>query len=757
MNIPSLAFDPNRVRPRQILIVLAICALAFALRAAITFERAAGDPRFVPMPGMDQFAYVDFARQMLDGYYPNAVFYFQPGTVYVYAALGRFIGIEPGMLRLGVGLLDALACGWLAGAAWLLARREWAGYLAALGMAALYPVSVFYGTTLLSEPLAAQALALFLFLLLWQRERMVWWRSLALGLLGGALAVLRLALVLVVLFWWLWLLLEKRGSLRALLLHGALSLLGMLLFIAPFTLSNAHFSGGRFIPIAATGSREIYIGNSRTSSGSVSSPSLAEQTADIDYSTALLRDIRIDPLRWAGLMLRKAAIFWGAVEPGSNIDFYEVRAISPTLQRLPDFNFTHLAALGLAGLAALFFADRRLALAFAALLLLLMAGTIVGYAVSRIRYPVVMPMLLLAAYGVAQLLEGLRAWRALDGRVLLRRYAPFVLGFAALLLFPMWALSGGKTPPLPPKRVYAALPADAIRLDARFGPALRLLGWRSLAPWPVGAQHWTQPDREYAIELFWALDAPTDAEYNFYLAYIHNDERIAALDRPLGAVAYPPLTTEAWQPGVIYGEIPSFKLPAQAVLASAGRVEVGVYTLSGVEGDADRLIERIPLSELADAPALTLHSLALFRPDQMPEMPVLPPSEWIFGADGLGRIALRGMEIPAEAAPGSTITLRFAWEAIEDLRPDLLLFLHVMDSSDQLAAQGDGSLSEVLPTSTWMPGYPILTEIALEMPAAPGEYAIYGGLIDAQTLERLPVDALDFRPRLGTIRIREDG
>lgn len=384
MNMPSLAFDPNRVRPRQILIVLAICALAFALRAAITFERAAGDPRFVPMPGMDQFAYVDFARQMLDGYYPNAVFYFQPGTIYVYAALGRFIGIEPGMLRLGVGLLDALACGWLAGAAWLLARREWAGYLAALGMAALYPVSVFYGTTLLSEPLAAQALALFLFLLLWQRERVVWWRSLALGLLGGALAVLRLALVLVVLVWWLWLLLEKRGSLRTMLLHGALSLLGMLLFIAPFTLSNAHFSGGRFIPIAATGSREIYSANNRDASGT-GGQSPALDSVDIDYYAALLRDMRLDPLRFVGLLVRKFAIYWSAVEPGNNIDFYEVRSISPTLQILPALDFSWLALLSLLGLLFLWRKDPSLTLSFCALLGAMMLTVVLTFALSRIR------------------------------------------------------------------------------------------------------------------------------------------------------------------------------------------------------------------------------------------------------------------------------------------------------------------------------------------------------------------------------------
>jgi hypothetical protein len=99
------------------------------------------------------------------------------------------------------------------------------------------------------------------------------------------------------------------------------------------------------------------------------------------------------------------------------------------------------------------------------------------------------------------------------------------------------------------------------------------------------------------------------------------------------------------------------------------------------------------------------------------------------------------------------VTLRFLWRAEADVQHDYRIFLHVMDASDQLAAQGDRA-PHAVPTSNWQPGYPFYSEFTLTMPDQPGEYAVYLGLIEALTRDRLPIDAPDFRPRVATIHVQ---
>ncbi|MFQ3674028.1 MAG: hypothetical protein SNJ83_10575, partial [Aggregatilineales bacterium] len=161
---------------------------AFALRAAVVFERAAGDAVFYPPDGNDMRTYLTQAETILNGGWTWGR---QPGPSLLFALLMQVMGTrEAGMLMLAVSLLDALTAGALIGCGWLLTRRFWAGHLAGL-LYALYPVSVFYGTTLLADPLGAQLMAWALLLTLWQGERARWPRTILLGGLLGALLLTR--------------------------------------------------------------------------------------------------------------------------------------------------------------------------------------------------------------------------------------------------------------------------------------------------------------------------------------------------------------------------------------------------------------------------------------------------------------------------------------------------------------------------------------------------------------------------------------
>lgn len=724
---------------RDFAIALLIVLLAFALRAVLIAERASFDPRFVPPSGSDAASYVNQARGLLDGSWPDGPYYLHPLPSYVYAGWMTITGDSVTLLRLGVALLDALAAGMLIAAGWLLTRRAWGGWLAGL-IYALYPVSVFYGTTLLIAPLAAFLLALILWLMLWQRERLHWGRSLLLGVTGGALIASRLNLAPLAVLWLLWLALTRPGW-RVWVQHAALTGVGILIAVAPFTLWNAYATGGRFIPVATTGEVEIYMANHRDSDGLRDPSAPAFVALDRAPMSALLTDIAYDPLRFGGLMLRKAAILLSDAEPGNNIDYNEIRAGSTVLQVLPGA-FSWLLLLALPGLFLLAGRDRPLGLSFGALLGWMLISGLLAFAFSRLRYPVVVPLVLLDAAALVWIIE---RWRA--PRPLLRPVAAGLALSLALIAFPLWALSG-PTPPVPPKRILSDLPAGARPLDVRFGP-VALIGWRPLDAWPAAAQGWGTAGQTYAVELYWSLTEPVTQEYSFYLAYVVDGERVAGLDRRIGEVSYPPYTTQQWQPGQIIAELPAFPLPDDAPLQESAQIVLGVYQRP--EDPTLPLVD-VPMMAPEAAPALDLQTMAVYEAVS----PGLPDGEplLVFGPDG-ERIALYGLDIPERAAPGATIRLNFEWAALDTIDSRYNQFLHLMDASDSLGAQGDGQPVAETITLNWRPGQVLQGVLTLNLPDAPGTYTLYTGLIDAVSGERLPVDAPDNRPRLGTIIIEE--
>ncbi|MCU0514065.1 MAG: hypothetical protein MUE40_16030 [Anaerolineae bacterium] len=749
---------PFTLRRGHLLVAVAIVLLAFALRVALVFDRAAGDGRFIPPPLSDSDTYFQFARGLLEGTWPNKPYDYQPGAAYVYALLLGATGqVSIPMLRLALSLVDALAAGLLIGAGWLLSGRALGGYLAGLAMA-LYPVSIYYGTVILLEPLAAFWLCLFLFLALWQRARPALWRSVLAGVVAGWLAATRINLLPVALLWLLYLAVLCPGW-RAWGRHAAALLLALVATLAPFTLWNLH-AGGRLQLLQSGGWWQLYAGTNRDGDGTggVSAALAAEAfdgAPDAVYRAALFGDLVIDPGRFAGLLARKFAIFWSEAEPGNNDDFFEVRAFSPLLQSLPAVTFTGLAAAGLVGLLLLFYEDRRLAVWLAALIVLVLAGVLVSFALSRFRYPVVVVLHLLAGYAPVRLWSRWQAGaRPGPIRVVLRRYALPGAGIAALLLYPFWALTGDP-PPVPPKRTVAALPADARPLNVVFDGVLTLHGWR-YAPYrerfPAAAQGWSEPQRPYAVELFWSVQQPVPAAYQFFIAVVADGVRYAGLDRALGTVTYPPQTTDRWQPGVIYAEIVSFGLPPQLPRGRSLPVMAGAYRLE--DNRPDGALVPVPITQPPGLASLTLQHLAIYEAGPPPLPDDWPGSELVFGDPAGDQLILRGYALPAAVDAGAVVPLRFLWQAQTDLTRDYNLFIHIMADDGTLAAQGDAAVKDGLLTTTWRPGEPVSSDISVTMPAQPGVYPVFIGLLDSASGERLAVAAPDFRPQIGVIRVR---
>lgn len=727
---------PLKLNYWHLALAVGLMAVAFALRFWTLLDRAAFDLTFDPFPGSDMATYYNRAREFVNGTWPDMPYDGQPGLIYWYGLLMQVVGQEMIPLRVALAGLDAvLGVGFVVGAGWLLTRRAWGGLVVGL-VYAVYPVSVFYGTTFLIAPVAAQLYAMFFFVALWQRLQFRWWRVVWLGLIFGALVAVRINLAPIAAIWvgWLWL---EEANRRRWVLQAGLAAGVALAFVAPFTYWNYYISGGEFQFMTQPNADILYAGNDRDTHG-IGARSPAYAANDLPGAEALARDIAIAPEHFVGLLLRKAALHWSAHEAGNGVDFGQTRAVAAALQWLP-LTFTHLAVLGLLGWFGLWYADRRLFAWFGAMLLWLTLAMAISFGISRLRYPTVIPMMLLGGYALVYWWDVVRAQPV---RLTLRRFLVPALLIAGLMGFVHWALSDPI--PIPPKRTYAALPADATPTHLIYHDAVELVGYRAFpAYWPAPVQGWVSTDRAYTLELFWRVVEPTDIEYQFFLAYIEDGQRRAGFDYALGGVSFPAKFTTRWQPGEIYGEIVSFRFEPDTPIARSGRVHLGVYYW-----DEDGLIVNTPITQPIEAANAELQTLAVFPPHSDSADVPLDEARATFG----DFIALRDYTMPATVSRGAPVELAFAWAALQDVPSDYTLFVHVVDAEGEIAAQRDAPPVAGLFTANWQPGYALDSTLTLNAPDTPGTYRVYAGLYDAAG--RLPVAAPDDRFLLGELVVR---
>lgn len=721
---------PHKLRYHHLMVALLIVLFALILRFIVIYQRAEADISFVPVAGRDHHFYLTSARAVLDGTFPTSSFLFHPGPSYVFAGIYKILGsTDFVLLTFVIALIDSLSCGLLIASGWLLSKRAWGGYLAG-GIYALYPIAIFYATTPLITPLATFLVSGFVFFTLWQYGKLALWRTLILGIFAGLIAIHRLNLAPMVGLYGL-ILLMLPFSWRERIVHGLLFGIVIIAIIAPFTVMNYQNSDGDFIPIAKTGTAELYMGNNRDSAGRHSN-TFAHQNIDMAYDKAIWRDMRVAPEHFYGLLAYKFALFWSDVETGNNLNFDTTRENSVLLNSLP-MRFTWLVIPGLLGLSLLWYEDRKSAIFFALMIAWMCFGYILVFAFGRIRFPAVVPMTLLSAYALIMGFETIQ--NGVQWKNSFKRHWLIVMFLITLLGFVNWALF--PEPKLPPERTYRELPADTIHLDAHFDE-VTLVGWRTLDEWDFVRNGWIPIFESYAVELFWEVSEPTDTTYNFFMAYIDEGQRYDAIDTPIGSVSFPDTTTDEWQAGRIYGEIISLRLDEDIPQARSAQIRVGVWYW-----DEAGMIVNVPRDNGEEN--ILIQNIAVFNNGNLPSAPDLPESDLIFG----DLIALRGYELPERAGISETIQIPFYVEALNNITQDYRLFLHVVDGNSEIVSQGDSRPVPNLFTYNWMPDYPLYSELPLMMPDIPGTYEVYGGLYNDSG--RLSIDAPDNRVLFGTV------
>jgi 4-amino-4-deoxy-L-arabinose transferase-like glycosyltransferase len=736
----TASLSPVQLSYRHFAIAVLIVLLALALRVIVTFDRARADAAFIPPGGTDQSSYLDLSRRFEAGRWPTDPFHHQPGVVYYLVGLRALVGKDYGMMALGTSLTGALSCGFMIGVGWLITRRVWGGYMTGL-LLAIYPVTIFYSTVFLTEPLASFLTSVFLFFALWQRDKIALWRSAALGLTLGLIIVTRTNLAILFLAW-LILLRMIAGNWRVFALNALVSFVFMALAIAPVTAWNIYAGDGDFQLVSSTGMDEVYRGNNRDATG-VRSGDPAMDVVDDGYNSAFISDIRRDPRRFIELQLHKIGIYWSDREPINNVNYFASgEEVSPLLKAIP-LDFRILSIFGLLGMLLLFYQDKRLGWFFLCINGFILAGVLALWVEGRLKQLAVVPLIATAGFFIVYTADVLRAQ---GFQPLLRRYAAPVAMLVALFVFSDWALAA-----LPQKHPLSVLPADVRPLNITFGNTITLLGWRTLPEWPAPDRGWIEPRKSYVVELFWRLEKATENDYSVYVTLADGDQRIASRDRPIGEISYKPWPTSRWQPGEIYSEILGFKVRGDDLpLERSAEIRVGVYLAEGERGQRSRDYADVPPTNPAlPNNYLVLERLAIFDvPRPLTNFDGLANAEVDFG----GQLALKGYQLPDTAVPGETVIVSLGWQALTELDIDYTMFLHVIDENGEMVAQHDSQpRGNMLVTSTWPPGYAIRDDIALQMPNAPGQYQVYLGLYRPDTGERLTIDAPDNRWPLGEI------
>ncbi len=108
-------------------------------------------------------------------------------------------------------------------------------------------------------------------------------------------------------------------------------------------------------------------------------------------------------------------------------------------------------------------------------------------------------------------------------------------------------------------------------------------------------------------------------------------------------------------------------------------------------------------------------------------------------ADFAGQIELAGYTATA-AEPGEPLEVNLYWQALQPIEGDYVVFVHLLNSSGELAANHDSRPENGrFPTSAWLPGIiiPDTHSILLPVDLPSGEYQLKAGLYLPDTGERL--------------------
>lgn len=337
---------------------------------------------------------------------------------------------------------------------------------------------------------------------------------------------------------------------------------------------------------------------------------------------------------------------------------------------------------------------------------------------GRLLFPAFGGMVTLAALGLGSWLP----WRW-------ERFTPLAAAplVAAAIALPFAVIRPAYTPP----PILTGLPADAMTVDARFGP-IELLGVRVDSE-PVA------PGESLAVTLYWRPTAHTAEDMSLY-AQVFGHARPDAPETlaEIGKVdSYPGgglLRTTTWALDRIYADRYLIPIADGAQTPVQPAIKIGWRRF----GSGEEFSPETSSGETRDAVIVRAGRVA----GDGTRLSGGEPVGAVFG--GVMRLNAARVE-PVSAQPGDLLTVDLEWEALAPVGEDFTVPVHLVDLAqpEQPLAQGDDEpLSGRWPTSSWIAGRTFVDPHAVTLPAdlPPGEYALAVGFYRPADFTRLPVE-----------------
>lgn len=411
----------------------AVFATALAVRLIHVWQLGASP--FADLLLGDSAEYDRWARELAAGdWLGSEVFYQAPLYPYLLGVVYALLGSDVGVVRVCQAALGA-------GSAVLLAAAGGRFFSPRVGLAAGFVLALYAPAVFVDATLQKSVVDVFLLTgLLWLLSRTLdgapaAGRWVGAGAALGALCLTRENALILVAALGLWLWLERRargGWLR----QAALAAAGVGLVLGPVAVRNGVVGGEWHLTTSQLGSN-FYIGNGDGAHGSYrplrygrgdaafergDARALAEAAVGRDLTPAgvsrywfgrTLDDVAAAPGRWLGLLVRKTALTFNAVEVVDTESQYAHAEHSLPLAATGWLtHFGVLAPLAVVGAAATWPRRRRL-LPLYLMLGFYAASVIAFYVVARYRYPLVPFLVLFAAAGGDHLLRAARRAAAL--------------------------------------------------------------------------------------------------------------------------------------------------------------------------------------------------------------------------------------------------------------------------------------------------------------------------------------------------------
>ena len=265
--------------------------------------------------------------------------------------------------------------------------------------------------------------------------------------------------------------------------------------------------------------------------------------------------------------------------------------------------------------------------------------------------------------------------------------------------------------------VVRNLPEGAQPVEARYGAALQLDGYRPVSP--------AQPGRPLHVELFWGVNEPIAQEASVVLRLVDDEGHLWGQGEQCPFNGLYPMWQ--WQPGVHLQDEHELSIwPG----TPPGTYQLEIMLISRPSDDGCLGERGQPISPTAAATGrgdrVLLGEVVVERPDQ-------PASEAELSIEQrrrahYGDLELLGENIaPAELRPGDPVDVTLYWQARRALLPDARFRLQLLDAAGKLWQEkiirpaGDG-----YPTDRWQAGDRFKGQFRLWLPenAAAGRYTV---------------------------------